>query len=95
MKLYILYGYCGLLLLNSFIAFIMYGIDKKRAIKNKMRIKEKHLLFIACIGGALGSFIGRIVFHHKTEKKYFSFIICLSLLLQIAGIIIQVINLKG
>ncbi|UKI50837.1 MAG: DUF1294 domain-containing protein [Clostridium sp.] len=36
-----------------------------------MRIKEKNLLMCSCFGGAIGSLIGRIIFHHKTDKKYF------------------------
>ena len=77
---FIVFGYFGLMILNSLIAIIMYSNDKKRAVKGMMRIKEKHLLFIAVFFGALGSLIGRLVAHHKTDKKYFSFVIYTSLL---------------
>ena len=44
---YIVFGYFGLMILNSLIAIIMYVSDKKKAVSGKMRTKEKHLLFIA------------------------------------------------
>ena len=78
--------YAGLLVLNSFIAFCLFGKDKKMAQKNgnEVRIKEKTLLGITAFLGAIGAFIGRLVFHHKTEKSYFSITIIFSLLLQVA-----------
>ena len=77
--------YLAYLLIMSFAAIILYHKDKKMAEKNgnEVRIKEKTLLSVACIGGAIGSLIGRIMFHHKTNKAYFSFIIYLSLILQV------------
>lgn len=66
----------------SIISMIIFKIDKAKAIKGKERIKEKTLLFVTVINGSLGSFMARILFKHKTEKKYFSFIINLSLIMQ-------------
>ncbi|WP_227831005.1 MULTISPECIES: DUF1294 domain-containing protein [unclassified Clostridioides] len=60
-------------------------IDKKKAIKNKWRIKEATLLAIAIIGGSIGSIIGMYSFRHKTKHIKFTlgipFIILLQLLL--------------
>ncbi|WP_255604585.1 MULTISPECIES: DUF1294 domain-containing protein [unclassified Clostridioides] len=60
-------------------------IDKKKAIKNKWRIKETTLLAIAIIGGSIGSIIGMYSFRHKTKHIKFTlgipFIILLQLLL--------------
>ena len=82
----ILYVYIGILALMSIIAILLYGKDKKMAVKNggPKRIKESKLLASAVFGGALGAFIGRLLFHHKTDKLYFSLTIYFSLLLQIA-----------
>ena len=80
---YIVFGYFGLMILNSLIAIIMYVSDKKKAVSGKMRTKEKNLLFIAVFFGALGSLIGRLIAHHKTDKKYFSFVIYTSLLFEV------------
>ena len=55
----------------NFIVFIMYGIDKRRAIKDKWRIPEKKLLLAALFGGAPGALWGMILFHHKTKKAKF------------------------
>ena len=52
-------------------AFMMYGIDKRRAIKDKWRIPEKRLLLAALFGGAPGALWGMILFHHKTKKAKF------------------------
>lgn len=64
----------------SIISFILMGIDKKRAIKHKWRIKESTLLFFALIGGAIGTLISMKVFHHKTKNIKFKIgvpIICM------------------
>ncbi len=84
-NLIILLSYCGYLVLMSLFALMLYGKDKRMAKKNtEVRVKEKTLLWVVCFGGAIGGFIGRILFHHKTNKSYFSFTIYLSLLLQLA-----------
>ena len=82
-KQYLCLIYAGLIVLNSLIAIIMYVSDKQKAIKGKLRTKEKNLLMIAVLNGALGSLIGRILAHHKTDKKYFSITIYFALLCQI------------
>ena len=65
--------YIGIIALSSLITFFLFGKDKKMAKANggPERIKEKTLLSMCSLGGAIGGFIGRIIFHHKTEKKYF------------------------
>lgn len=82
-KEYLLYGYICLIVLFSLFAIIAYVNDKKKAIKGLERTKEKNLLFFAVFFGALGSLIGRIIAHHKTDKFYFSLIIFFCLLMQI------------
>ena len=79
----ILIIYLGILLIMSLITFITYGIDKQRAKKEKERIKEKTLLLLSILGGSIGALFGRIIFHHKTNKMYFSLTIILSLISQI------------
>lgn len=55
----------------NIVAFIMYGIDKKRAINGEWRIRERTLLLIGFFGGAVGSLVGMKVFRHKTLHWYF------------------------
>lgn len=66
MKLLIL-----LMVIWNSIAFIMMGIDKRRAIKDEEKISEKTLLMSAFIMGAVGIGAGAIVFNHKTRKVTF------------------------
>ncbi len=54
------------------IAFILYGIDKRKAMKNKWRIPEATLIGVAVIGGSIGAYIGMQVFRHKTKHKKFT-----------------------
>lgn len=53
------------------ITFLLYGIDKWNAKKQRWRIPEKTLLGIAAIGGSVGAYIGMYVFRHKTRKAKF------------------------
>ncbi len=55
----------------NLITFIIYGIDKKRAIRKQIRISEKTLISLGFIGGSLGALIGMFMFHHKTRKIWF------------------------
>ena len=54
-------------------AFAMFGIDKRKAIKDQWRIPEKTLLLTALVGGSFGAFTGMQLFHHKT--KHWKFLI--------------------
>ena len=80
---FILIIYIIYLLFMSIISFLLYHNDKKLAIKGQERIKEKTLLSSAIYGGSIGSFLGRIIFHHKTNKIFFSIIIYLSMIIQL------------
>lgn len=85
-ELIILLVYCAVLVFMSLITFFIFGKDKKMAQNGggPKRIKEKILLGFCALGGAIGGFLGRIVFRHKTDKSYFSFTIYLGMLVQIA-----------
>ena len=61
----------GLLLAANLVAFVMMGIDKRRALLDQWRIPEKTLLLACAPFAALGGYIGMKVFHHKTRKPKF------------------------
>lgn len=63
----------------NLLAFLLFGIDKRRAVRNKWRIPEKTLLLVAGVGGAAGSLLGMIVWHHKTRKWKFRILVPLFL----------------
>ncbi|MFD2639896.1 DUF1294 domain-containing protein [Piscibacillus salipiscarius] len=69
-------------LVMSSVGFIIMGIDKGKARKQKWRIPENTLWIIALLGGAPGMWLGMAVFRHKTKHKTFKFgLPILSLLL--------------
>lgn len=76
--------YIAYLLIVSIFSLLFFKKDKQLAVQGKERIKESSLLSSVAMGGAIGGFLGRIIFHHKTDKVYFSIVIYVSLLLQIA-----------
>lgn len=57
--------------------------DKQKAKKHKWRIPENTLMFVAIIGGSIGSFIGMQTFRHKTKHIKFKFGIPFILIMQI------------
>lgn len=65
------------------LAFLLYGLDKWKAKKNRWRIPEKTLLGIALLGGSLGAFAGMKLFHHKTRHRRFQICIPLFLILHL------------
>ena len=52
-------------------AIIIFGIDKRRAIKGRWRISEATLLSVALVGGGFGALAGMKLFRHKTQKAKF------------------------
>ncbi len=84
--------YIVYIILISLITFIAYKNDKEKAKSNQIRIKEKTLLFLSAFGGGIGAFFGRKVFHHKTDKSYFSIVIYSSLICEIIVLILLVIG---
>ena len=58
----------------NIISFILMFIDKRKAIKNKYRVKESTLLFISLLGGCFGTLISMYLFHHKTKKLKFKLV---------------------
>ncbi len=68
-----------LIFINIF-TFIIFGIDKYKAIKNKYRVKEKTLFILSIIGGFVGAILAMKIFRHKTLKPSFKYgipIICI------------------
>lgn len=53
----------------TLISFLLFAIDKRKAIKHAYRIPESVLLFSAFLGGAFGSWMSMQLFHHKTQTE--------------------------
>ena len=73
------------LALINILTFIVYGLDKSAAVKQKQRIPNRVLLGLAAIGGSAGALAGMYTFRHKTQKKYYTITVPLLLILQIAA----------
>ena len=71
------------LVMINVLSFFIMGLDKVKAKKQRYRISENTLLFIALIGGSLGSYLAMYCFHHKTKHIKFSMGIPLILFIQI------------
>lgn len=84
------FAYLFAVVLMSFITMIIYGADKRRAVKEKRRIPEKALFGMSFFGGALGSLFGMTLFSHKTKHIYFWILNSLFLLLQIIVLVLLI-----
>ena len=82
------------LVLMNLAAFVLMGLDKRKAKKNLWRIPEKTLFLSAILGGSAGAIAGMYVFHHKTRHWYFVIGMPLILVIQI-GLGIWLIYLRS
>jgi len=64
------------------------GVDKLSVIRGESRIPEKWFFTISLAGGSFGVFLGMIIFHHKTKKTYFGFIVTLMLIVYVFVLIV-------
>jgi len=76
---YLIYFLIGI----NLITYLLFGVDKVKASKNKWRIPEKYLFIFSFFGGSLGAVIGMKQFHHKTQKSEFKNVIGLIIFVQI------------
>ncbi len=72
---------CMYYFIINIVAFFMMGIDKRKAVLNHWRIKEKYLFTSSLIGGFIGYYLGMHIFHHKTRKKMFHICFFVSLVI--------------
>ena len=79
LQLFLLFYYTAV----NLAAFILFFLDKRRAIRNRWRISERTLLLTAFCGGSAGALIAMHLFHHKTRKAKFSVTVPLLLILHI------------
>jgi len=72
------------LIFINFFAFFLYRFDKLRAISGNFRISEKLLLFVAILGGSIGSWFAMYYGkRHKVNKLIFKLGVPLLIILQI------------
>ncbi len=74
-------------LLMSVIAFVLMGIDKRRAKKGAWRIPEKTLFLPVILGGGAGGILGMYFFRHKTKHWYFAIGFPVIFVLEVIGVV--------
>lgn len=68
-------------------AFLLMGIDKRRAKKGAWRIPEKTLFLTTALFGGLGGTLGMFMFHHKTKHWYFRIGFPVLLIVQVIALV--------
>lgn len=68
----------------SILDYILMGVDKWKAKRERWRVPEKTFFLVALLGGSLGAILGMYAFHHKTRHWYFKWGLPAILLAQIA-----------
>ncbi len=82
MKYFVLY-YC----IGNVLTFLLYGMDKRKAKRNKYRISESTLIGLACMGGCYGAWLGMSFFHHKTKHVKFKILVPLAMIVHTGGLL--------
>ncbi|MCC8065872.1 MAG: DUF1294 domain-containing protein [Clostridiales bacterium] len=60
------------IIIINLVGFLLMGIDKLRARRQRWRIPERTIFIIAGLFGSIGIFVGMYLFHHKTRKLRFT-----------------------
>ena len=81
--LYLLWVYLGIV---NVAGFILPAVDKRRAKKDKWRIRESTLFLISALGGSVAMYISMRLFHHKTKHKRFMIGIPAIIVLQLGAV---------
>lgn len=81
--LYLLWVYLGIV---NVAGFILPAVDKRRAKKDKWRIRESTLFLISALGGSVAMYISMRLFHHKTKHKRFMIGIPIIIVLQLGAV---------
>ena len=61
-------GWSFLIVAVNIGVLLLFGCDKRAAIKHLPRIPEKELLFWTALGGSAGAMVGILLFKHKSAK---------------------------
>jgi len=70
----------GLIAVNV-LTFVLYAIDKRKAVKKKWRISEATLIFFTLACGGIGAFLGMKLLRHKTKHTKFKVMVAVGLII--------------
>ena len=74
----------------SLVTFTAYGLDKRRAVSGRDRIRERTLHLFALLGGWPGALLGQRFFRHKTIKFSFRAVLWLIVAVHV-GLVVYVL----
>ncbi len=74
-----------LLYLCCTVTFLLFAIDKLKALAGRRRIPEAVLLIACLLGGALGGLLAMLLCWHKVRKPVFLITVPLLFILQWVG----------
>jgi uncharacterized membrane protein YsdA (DUF1294 family) len=80
---YVALAYVAVVAIMSFVTFIAYGFDKRRARTDGRRVPEKTLHLMALFGGWPGALMGQRIFRHKTQKLSFRIVFWLCVAIHV------------
>jgi uncharacterized membrane protein YsdA (DUF1294 family) len=75
--------YLIVVLVMSVACFIVYGLDKRRAINGGRRVSERTLHLMAFLGGWPGALMAQRHFRHKTQKAPFRIVFWIVVMLHV------------
>ena len=67
----------------NIVTFVVFCVDKAKAVAGSFRISEFALLGLSLLGGSIGGMLGMFIAHHKTSKYYFKYGLPIMLVLQV------------
>ncbi len=71
----------------SIITFIVFGIDKFRAMRHEHRVPERTLFSLAAVGGSVGALLGMLLWRHKTRHRSFTVGVPAIIMAQVAVVL--------
>jgi len=78
----------GLYAGQSLLALAAYGWDKLAAVRQRARLPERSLLLIGLLGGWPGALLAQRLFRHKTAKASFLWRFWLSVVINLAALLL-------
>lgn len=72
----------------NILTYIIYAVDKRKAMKHQNRISEQTLMMLMFMGGFIGAVLSMYHFHHKTRKPRFAIFAIFCLFLHICLLLI-------
>lgn len=69
----------------SLITYVMYAMDKRAAIKQRRRVSEKTLHWLALVGGWPGAWCAQQWLRHKTQKTTFRRVFWVTVILNLVA----------